>query len=132
MQTSPPAPILLLEYEPMLRELLTLSLRRSGYDPQFIEVPTQARAHLLSLPTPTALLIDLHLPGVNALELLRTLRREGLLARPAVIVLSGMAFPEIIQQAIRSGADDFLVKPIDPSHLIERIRLHSARKSAGG
>jgi two-component system response regulator DctR len=67
------------------------------------------------------LLLDLFLPQQNGIELLQQLRAAGLLAHTAVVVISGLGFSEVVQQAVQSGAQDFLVKPIDTDQLVERV-----------
>lgn len=60
--------------------------------------------------------------GGNGLALLRTIRNEPKLARTPVILLTGKREKADIEKGIQSGADDYVIKPIDPTLLIAKIR----------
>ncbi|MBP7147393.1 MAG: response regulator [Acidobacteria bacterium] len=61
--------------------------------------------------TPDLVLLDLNLPGVGGLELMRCLRREPHLARIPFAVMSSSDLPEAVREARRAGASRFIVKP---------------------
>ena len=127
MSTVPPAAVFVLLNDALQRDSIALTLRRNQMQPIFCETFDQAR-ECFQASKPNAILIDLHLPGLNSLDLLRDLRRDGLLQHCAVVVLSSMGFPEVIRQAITAGADDFIVKPFDPDALIARLYRLIERK----
>jgi DNA-binding NtrC family response regulator len=64
---------------------------------------------------PALILLDLQMPGMGGMEVLRTLRREGI--NVAVIVLSAYGSIEAAVEAMKEGAYDFIPKPFDPKHL---------------
>lgn len=66
-------------------------------------------------------LIDIHLPYHSGLELIRHLRSD-LKKKTPVIVVSAFSDPQIQRQAHELGIDDYVVKPIDPTSLIDKIR----------
>src|SRR5213078_3848704 len=75
---------------------------------------------------PDVVLLDLHLPDANALVVLERLRREG----AAVILLTGQGDIETAVKAMQLGAENFLTKPVDMTHLsaaiarvAEKVRL---------
>jgi DNA-binding response OmpR family regulator len=71
---------------------------------------------------PGLIILNVSLPGKeDGLNLLKQLRSMPELNPVKIIVTSISAQPEIVAQAIRSGANDFLVKPLKPDTLIERI-----------
>ena len=80
-------------------------------DPE--EVPGLLEAH-----RPDLVLLDLLLPGIDGIELMRSL--PGLAERP-VIFLSGYGRDETIARALERGAADYLVKPFSPTELLARI-----------
>lgn len=76
-----------------------------------------ARADMLQ---PDAIVLDLHMPGMNGLDAASHLR---LLAhRPPLIAVTGDSSPESIQRSKEMGFVAHLIKPIDPDRLADRIR----------
>jgi FixJ family two-component response regulator len=101
------------------------SLRRliRSLDYETSDFPS-AEAFLASLPAdrPVCALMDLHLPGLNAIEALERLR-EGDRA-PPVIVMTGFDEPGTRERCLAAGAVDYITKPIESAHLsmaIERV-----------
>lgn len=70
--------------------------------------------------TPDVLLLDLVLPKLDGLELLRRLSESG--SRPHVLVLSGFVNNKVVGECSALGADYFISKPCDPAALLVRIR----------
>jgi DNA-binding NtrC family response regulator len=74
-----------------------------------------AARRLLALQSPDLLLLDLHLPDGNGFDLLAD--HGGLLSDTEVILITGQASVETSVKALRMGAADYLVKPVNPAHL---------------
>jgi response regulator of citrate/malate metabolism len=70
---------------------------------------------------PDLLLVDTHLPGQNGLDLVGELQAEAFLKQTKVFIISSLGYPEIVQKAVKAGASDFLVKPLDTDLLVARI-----------
>lgn len=66
-------------------------------------------------------LVDIHLPYHSGLELIRHLRTD-LKKKTPVIIISAFSDPQIQRQAHELGINDYIVKPVDPTSLIEKIR----------
>jgi FixJ family two-component response regulator len=66
------------------------------------------------------LLLDVRMPGMNGLELQESLRRQGL-ALP-VIIMTAHGDITTVRTALKSGAVDFLEKPVDPAALLAAVR----------
>ena len=64
-------------------------------------------------PLPQLVLLDLHLPGMHGLEVLRRMKSDRRLKRIPVVVLSGSQNDRDIHQAMRLGANAYLIKPLD-------------------
>lgn len=113
--------ILLVEDDQSLEQLLTEELEESGF-----AVKSTARAeeayNLLFDWAPELVISDLRLPGADGMELLRW--SKDFCSRPGFLIITAFgSIPQAVQ-ALKSGADDFLTKPLDLDHLqlcIQRI-----------
>jgi len=65
----------------------------------------------LSEVIPDVIMLDLNMPGVNGLEVVRFLRRDPATARVPVVIVSAVDAQETIQQALACGANHYLIKP---------------------
>ena len=68
------------------------------------------------------LLLDIRMPGINGLEVLRRIRAEHCFDSLAIIVLTSSADPSQIEQAYGLGAESYIVKPVKYSTYIEAMR----------
>jgi len=112
------ARILVVEDEPSIREVLSLYLRRAGYE---VEVAGDGRAALESLADrmPDLVVLDLMLPHVDGLEITRWLRERG--DTPIIMLTARREEPDRIA-GLEMGADDYVVKPFSPQELVSRVR----------
>ena len=72
-------------------------------------------------------LLDLHMPGMGGMEVLRTLRRDGI--DLPVIVITAHGSIESAVEAMKEGAYDFILKPFDPKHLEIVVRKALEREN---
>jgi signal transduction histidine kinase/DNA-binding response OmpR family regulator len=114
--------VLLVEDHPDMRAYLTRLLRAEGW--QVTAVPDAPAALRMPAPAPDLVLSDIMLPGMDGLELVRTLRRVPATARLPVILLTALAGPDSAAEGLAAGADDYVVKPFDPGELVARVRVH--------
>lgn len=112
--------VLILEPNILQSDLIKLALIRNFMQPIVCPEPGQIRQLLIQF-MPDLLLIDTHLPGQNGLDLIGELRAESLLSRTKVFIISSLGYQEIVQKAVKAGASDFLVKPLDMDLLVSRI-----------
>jgi FixJ family two-component response regulator len=114
------ATVHLIDDDGVCRAALGRVLGAAGYD-----VRTYAAAGDYLVPDPDrepgCLVLDLHLPGVDGLELQAALRRHPGYDRP-IIFLSGTADVKASVRAMHAGARDFLVKPVDEMVLLAAVR----------
>ncbi|MHC4404664.1 MAG: response regulator [Planctomycetota bacterium] len=71
------------------------------------------------------LVTDLEMPGVSGLELLRTAKRRNVSTQ--VVFITGYSTLDALVEALESGANDYLPKPIDPSELVDLVRSAQER-----
>jgi two-component system KDP operon response regulator KdpE len=116
--TAAPLKVLVIDDEPPIRKLLRMGLRSRGYE--VLEAPTGGTAlELLDAP-PDLVVLDLGLPDVQGLDLLRTIRqrKESL----PIVVLSSRDDEAGKVAALDLGADDYVTKPFGMDELLARIR----------
>lgn len=105
-------------------------LERAGMHVRVEHDPLRVAQALASERT-DLVLMDLHMPLANGVEVTMLLRADPQFARIPVVFLSGESDPDSRLEAINAGGDDFLFKPIRPRNLIEAVqdsvrRLHSS------
>ncbi len=112
-------PLLVVDDEPPIRRLLRTSLGAQGY--RVLEAATGHDAlGLLARETLEVVLLDLGLPDLDGLEVIRNLRTSG--AKIPIIVLSSRGDERGKVEALDLGADDYVTKPFGMGELVARIR----------
>ncbi len=111
--------ILLVDDEENLRRTLALILIREGYDVDMAATVNEARQHFDSTSYDLTFL-DLKLPDANGLTLLPELRSR--FPEMPVVVLTAHDKLDAAIEAVRQGARDYLLKPLDPPLIIQRIK----------
>jgi two-component system, OmpR family, response regulator MtrA len=110
--------VLLVEDDPAAREGLELALRRLGYGVR-CAVTGEAALDGLSGAAADVVVLDVMLPGLDGLEVCRRLRRRS---EVPVIMLTARGGDLDIVWGLEAGADDYVVKPVEPRVLDARIR----------
>jgi DNA-binding response OmpR family regulator len=112
------ARILVVEDEPSIREVVSLYLRRAGYQVSVV-ADGDAALESLSAQMPDLVVLDLMLPGVGGLEITRWLRERG---DTPIIMLTARREEQDRIAGLEMGADDYVVKPFSPQELVSRVR----------
>jgi two-component system OmpR family response regulator len=120
--------ILVVEDDPILGKGLSGSLGDSAYAVDWAQDGEKAD-HLLSQTNYDAVILDLGLPKLDGLEVLRRLRRRN--KRAPVIILTARDDVEDRVAGLDLGADDYLTKPFDLSELEARLRALIRRSHDG-
>ena len=120
--------ILVVEDEPSIREVVSLYLRRAGYQVTAVE-DGQAALESLARQTPDLIVLDLMLPKVDGLEITRWLRERG---DTPIIMLTARREEHDRIAGLEMGADDYVVKPFSPQELVSRVRAVLRRAQRGG
>jgi two-component system, NtrC family, response regulator AtoC len=115
-----PNQVLVIDDDEAAREILVELLLRVGYH-AFAAPDGRSGLEQLSgaAVQPQAVLLDLRMPGIDGFEVLRRYRAKG--GTASVIVMSAMDEPEAVVKAMRLGASDYLVKPIEPEQLKDAL-----------
>ncbi len=111
------SPVLIIDDDPGAAELIANPLRAAGL-PVAIAHDASSGLELAERLAPVAITLDLRMPGVDGLALLRQLKRAQATARIPVIVCSTIDDP---RRALVLGATDYLVKPIDGDELLRSL-----------
>jgi DNA-binding response OmpR family regulator len=122
--------VLILEPNFLQCDLIEMALLRNSMQPIICEDVGEIRQKLIQ-HLPDLLLVDTHLPGQNGLDLVGELQAEAFLTRTKVFIISSLGYPEIVQKAVKAGASDFLVKPLDTDLLVTRILRCFNRPATG-
>jgi two-component system KDP operon response regulator KdpE len=116
--SAAPLKILVIDDEPPIRKLLRMGLTSQGY--QVLEAPNGKTALELLAKQPNLVILDLGLPDIDGLELLRRIRhrQENL----PIVVLSSRGDEPGKVAALDLGADDYVTKPFGMDELFARMR----------
>ena len=115
------AKILIVEDYPVTQRVLSLTLKNSGHDVQIANHGVEALEQLDIAPVDLAL-VDIAMPEMDGLELLRHLRNDKRYNALPVIMLTASGQDEDRQTALNIGADGFLTKPTSSRELLETIQ----------
>ena len=120
--------ILIVEDEPAIAELITLTLRRSGH--QTVHAESVERAvTLVDQAMPDLALIDWMLPGASGVELVKKLRRDKRTKTIPIIMLTAKSEEANKLLGLETGADDYITKPFSPKELVARIKAVLRRRA---
>ncbi len=114
--------ILVVDDEPDILEVFSMILRRAGYEvweasngQQCLQMTRERR--------PDLVLLDVRLPDLNGIDICRQIKADAALLDIFVVLVSGMATSAADKvDAAKTGADDYMVKPVNPDEFLARIR----------
>ncbi len=116
--SAAPLKILVIDDEPPIRKLLRMGLSTQGYE--ISEAPNGEKSLELLAQKPDLIILDLGLPDMQGLELLRMIRARN--ERVPIVVLSSRGDEAGKVQALDLGADDYVTKPFGMDELLARMR----------
>jgi DNA-binding response OmpR family regulator len=111
--------VLVVDDEPTIAEVVSRYLERAGYRARIAADGVQALA-AVATQRPDLVVLDLMLPGIDGLEVMRRLREQGP-NRIATILLTAKGEESDRVVGLRLGADDYVVKPFSPAELVARV-----------
>ena len=118
--------VLVVDDDETIRRTLRINLRARGYEVEEVASGRDALSTVEDAP-PDLVILDLGLPDVDGVEVLRRLRRKS---RVPVVVLSARHQSDDKVEALDEGADDYVTKPFGMDELMARVR--SALRRGGG
>lgn len=108
--------VLIVEDDRRTAESLAAQVRVLGHTVAVALGPRSALQHLNQV-IPDVILMDINMPGVNGLEVLRFLRRDPLTAQVPVVIITAEESPTMKRDAFAAGANAYLLKPPMLDHI---------------
>ena len=113
--------ILVVEDDPDIRELLSFTISRAGFDLRAAETAEEA-LRLLDSGLPELMVIDWMLPGMDGIDLAKYLRSDSLTSALPIIMLTARGEEIDKLKSFEAGVDDYVTKPFSPKELTARIK----------
>ena len=111
--------VLVVDDEPTIGEVVSAYLQRAGYETR-VAADGLAALEAVAERSPDLIVLDLMLPGLDGLEVMRRVR-ERPDRRSAIILLTAKGAEADRVIGLRLGADDYVVKPFSPAELVARV-----------
>lgn len=112
--------ILLVDDDTFLLDMYVLKFKKSGLDVDTATSSAPALDKLHNGAVPDILLLDIIMPGQDGLELLETIRKEKLIPKATVIILSNQN--DEMDRAVTLGADGYIIKAMSiPSEVVQKV-----------
>lgn len=124
------ATVYLIEDDPILSQANAEILTRRGHQVFTYASGGEALLALYELPSPELLVLDTGLPDMCGLDVVRWVRQQRSRASLPIVVTSGSCGEVSIREALRAGANDYLVKPVSSSELGAKVGLALERRRA--
>ena len=121
--------ILIVDDEEDILELVRYNLSRDGYETACADSGEKALEMATAAPYDLVVL-DLMLPGIDGLEVMKRLKRQPGTEELPIIMLTARGEEADVVTGLELGADDYIVKPFSPRILLARIKTILRRKSA--
>lgn len=116
------ANVMVVDDESFNIDLVQAYLEDEGFGNFVTTTDATAALDMVRSHRPDIVLLDVKMPEVNGLEILKSMRGDRELRMIPALILTASTAPETKLEALRLGASDFLAKPVDPSELVLRVR----------
>lgn len=112
--------VAIVDDDEIVRRALRRMIKSLSFDP--VEFATgETFLSALSENSFSCALIDLHMPGLNGVDVMARMRRDG--HKVPVIIITGGDVPKMRERCLKAGAADYLVKPVERETVSDVIRL---------
>jgi sigma-B regulation protein RsbU (phosphoserine phosphatase) len=115
--------VLVAEDEPVSRRLLERSLTQWGFTAVVCADGGEALRRLQAPDAPRIAILDWVMPNLDGIDICRAIRDIAMPTQPYLILLTSRSRPEDIVTGLRSGADDYITKPVDREELQARLQV---------
>jgi two-component system chemotaxis response regulator CheY len=114
---------LVVEDSRAMRTILTRILHGLGADVEQVEDAAKALEYFAGHDVPDLALVDWHLPGMNGLELVSTLRSDDRFSPMSIMMVTTECELDEISAALAAGANEYLIKPFTQEAVAEKLSL---------
>jgi DNA-binding response OmpR family regulator len=118
------AMILVVEDEVHIQRLIQLVLEKHGHKVETASTGEDALKRLNDGLRPDLILLDILMPGIDGLTVLRTIKSNTTTKDLTVVMLTALAQENVVLQGIKLGAKDYVRKPFHPTELVKRLNKH--------
>lgn len=117
-----PGNILIVDDEPANVAVVRKLLERAGYFSFKSTTDSTVAFNLILAALPDVVLLDINMPHVSGIEILKLVRNHPSTRHVPVLILTANSDRDVKLECLELGATDFLVKPVDPMELVPRVR----------
>lgn len=114
--------VVIVDDEPINIKLIQKYLRGAGYHDFVPTTDSRQAVDLVRTANPDIVILDVVMPDVSGLEILREIRHDGELSHLPVLIVTASTDEQTKIDALELGATDFLHKPVKPTELLPRVR----------
>jgi two-component system response regulator MtrA len=118
--------ILVIDDDQDLAEMLGIVLNGSGFEVDLINNGDGA-LEIFRSSDPDLVLLDVMLPGIDGVEICRLIRKESMVP---IVMLTAKGDTQDVVLGLEAGADDYMVKPFNPSELVARLKVRLRRSTS--
>jgi two-component system response regulator MtrA len=120
--------IMVVDDDQDLSEMLGIVLNGAGYEVDLVNRGDQVM-DLLRVQKPDLVLLDVMLPGMDGIEVAKAIREESMVP---IVMLTAKGDTHDVVRGLEAGADDYMVKPFNPSELVARLKVRLRRSGIEG
>jgi len=129
MTAAAPDRILVADDDGDIRDLVVFKLTQAGYDVEAVEDGATALSSIEAQP-PRLAILDVMMPGLSGIDVLRRVRADARLKDLEVILLTAKSRDIDVDAGFATGASDYVIKPFSPRELLHRVNALVARATA--
>jgi two-component system response regulator MtrA len=118
--------IMVVDDDQDLAEMLGIVLNAAGYEVDLVSRGDEVMA-LFTAQNPDLVLLDVMLPGLDGVEVCKLIREKSMVP---IVMLTARGDTQDVVAGLEAGADDYMVKPFNPSELVARIKVRLRRTSS--
>ena len=115
-----PFTILVVDDDPVIQKLLAVNFEMEGYHVVTASDGEEALDRVAA-ERPAVVVLDVMMPKVDGIEVLRRIKASPITANTPVLLLSAKAQAQDIDDGMAAGADFYLTKPFEPLDLLDRV-----------
>lgn len=113
--------VLVVEDEEHIQRLVKIVLEKNGHHVSTADTGEEALEKLDGGLKPQLILLDIMMPGIDGLQVLRKVKSNQLTKDIPVVMLTALAQESVVLQGIKLGARGYIRKPFHPKDLVERV-----------